>query len=89
MKELKNKKLGTAYFLLILCGFLGIHRFYLGKNMSGILLILLSYSCLPFSPAIIFVGIWLIIDIFLLPTLVKSANFLKSNIIEHRDDYMD
>lgn len=30
--------------------------------MSGILLILLSYSCLPFSPAIIFVGIWLIID---------------------------
>lgn len=74
MKKLKDKKLAIAYFLLISCGFLGVHRFYLGRNISGILFIILSYSYLPFSPAIIFVGIWLIIDIFLLPTLVRSAN---------------
>ncbi|WP_075175613.1 TM2 domain-containing protein [Acinetobacter indicus] len=81
MKESKDKSLAVAYFLLIFCGFLGIHRFYLGKNISGILFIILSYSYLPFSPAIVFVGIWLIIDIFLLPTLVKSANSLKHNTI--------
>ena len=77
MKQSKDKSLALAYFLLITCGFLGIHRFYLGKNMSGILFIILSYSYLPFTPAIIFVGIWLIIDIFLLPTLVKSTNSFK------------
>lgn len=77
MKESKDKSLAVAYFLLVTCGFLGIHRFYLGRNISGILFIILSYSYLPFSPAIIFVGIWLIIDILLLPTLVRSANSLK------------
>ena len=81
MNELKEKNLAVAYFLLISCGFLGIHRFYLGKNISGILFIILSYLCLLFSPAIVLVGIWLIIDIFLLPALVKSVNFLKLNVI--------
>lgn len=74
MKESKHQNLGVAYFLLLLCGFLGIHRFYLGKKISGILFIILSYSCLAFSPMIMLVGIWLIIDIFLLPKLIKSAN---------------
>ena len=55
--------------------------------MSGILFIILSYSCLPFSPAIVFVGIWLIIDIFLLPMLVKSANSVKHIAVTPDDDY--
>ena len=82
MKQSKDKNLAVAYFLLITCGFLGIHRFYLGKNISGFLFIILSYSYLPFTPAIIFVGIWLLIDIFLLPTLVKSTNSLKHPTVD-------
>ncbi len=81
MHELKDKDLAIAYCLLIFCGFLGIHRFYLGKNISDILFILLSYSCLAFSPAIVFVTIWLIIDLFLLPTFVKSANTFQYSAI--------
>ena len=81
MKESDNKNLAVAYFLLISCGCLGIHRFYLGKNISGILFIILAYSGLAFSPAIVFVAIWLIIDIFLLPKFVKSANAFKYSVV--------
>ncbi|MBB3952370.1 TM2 domain-containing protein [Aureimonas jatrophae] len=53
-----------AYFLWFFVGILSAHRFYLGKPVSAILQIL-SY--------VILVGfIWLLVDAFLIPGMVRA-----------------
>lgn len=53
-----------AYLLLFLGGFLGVHRFYLGKIGTGILYLLTGG----------FAGIGLVYDFFTLPRQVRDAN---------------
>lgn len=38
----KRKSMPLAYILLIFLGFLGVHKFYLGKTKQGVLYVLLS-----------------------------------------------
>ena len=54
----------TAYLLLIFLGGLGIHRFYLGKNGTGVLYLLTGGL----------LGIGCIVDLFLIPSMVQEAN---------------
>ncbi|EGC35266.1 hypothetical protein DICPUDRAFT_33672 [Dictyostelium purpureum] len=54
----------VAYILWFFLGLLGIHRFYLGRTISGIVYL--------FTGGIFGIG-WLV-DIFLLPSLVRHYN---------------
>ncbi|NIA22445.1 MAG: NINE protein [Anaerolineaceae bacterium] len=56
---------GTAYLLWFFLGFLGVHKFYLGKPVLGVL-----YAC-----TLGFLGIGLIIDLFTIPTQVRAINY--------------
>jgi TM2 domain-containing membrane protein YozV len=55
-----------AYLLWLLCliGFCGIHRFYLGKPLTGLLWL--------FTGGLLFIGQF--IDLLLIPGMVQQAN---------------
>lgn len=63
-KRGKNKLI--AYLLLLFLGYFGIHRFYMGKVGSGILMLLLCWTG--------FSLVWAIIDLFLLSGIVDRHN---------------
>ncbi|AUJ23463.1 MULTISPECIES: TM2 domain-containing protein [Virgibacillus] len=76
----KGKNMLLAYVLLIFLGTLGIHRFYLDKKGTAITQLILSVVggltaiiLIGFIPLII-VGIWLFIDLFLVPGMVEKEN---------------
>jgi len=59
---------GVAYLLLIFLGFLGAHRFYLGRVGSGVAMLLISLTII----GLIVTGIWAIIDLFLIPSIIRE-----------------
>jgi len=61
---MKEKETWVAYLLWFFLGFLGVHKFYLGKMGWGILYI--------FTGGLFLIG-WLI-DIFTIPSQVRRAN---------------
>jgi hypothetical protein len=63
------KSLLLAYFLWLVGGFLGLHKFYLGRPMVGVLYL--------FTGGLFFVG-WAV-DFFTLPRQVQVANLLRQN----------
>lgn len=76
------KSTGTAYALWFFFGGLGAHRFYLGSPVSGAIQLAMtpisygliaskSLSGLAIMPAL---GLWLIVDAFLIPGMVRTAN---------------
>ncbi|MGE0255223.1 MAG: TM2 domain-containing protein [Alphaproteobacteria bacterium] len=75
-----DKSMLLAYVLWFFLGSLGIHRFYLGATTSAIVLLVLTI--LSIMLAVVGVGaffglivvIWLIVDIFLIPGMVRAAN---------------
>ncbi|MBB3935631.1 NINE protein [Aureimonas phyllosphaerae] len=69
-------KSGPAAFVLWLCcliGICGLHRFYLGRPWTGLLWLL----------TLGFLGIGQLIDLFLLPSMVRQEN------LEQRLDRME
>lgn len=76
-----NKKgVGIAYLLWFFLGTLGIHRFYLNRKGSAIAM--LSLTILGWLTAIfaigflflIIVGIWELVDLFLVGKMVREEN---------------
>lgn len=68
-----NKSIKITYILLILFGFFGIHRFYLGRIKSANTIAIISaISLLVAQPLIIITIIWMIIDLFLIPKMIKN-----------------
>lgn len=75
-----QKEVGIAYILWLFLGTLGIHRFYLGHNGSAVAQLVLTV--IGWATAILLVGfvflavvwVWVIIDAFLMPGLVREAN---------------
>lgn len=74
------KEVGIAYVFLLLLGGFGAHRFYLGRPGSAIALLLIWWTgwLLAFAvigiPLIIAGGIWLLVDLFILPSMVRETN---------------
>jgi TM2 domain-containing membrane protein YozV len=64
LRELRST--GTAYILCIIgfFGFAGIHRFYLGRPLTGLLWLFSGGLC----------GIGTIVDLFLIPDMVDTEN---------------
>lgn len=77
------KSTGVAYLLWLLClfGFCGIHRFYAGRVVTGLIWL--------FTLGLL--GIGQLIDLFLVPGMIRTAN-LESAVFggrrrAPRDDY--
>lgn len=74
------KSTGLSYVLWIFLGQLGIHKFYLGKNIMGIVYILLcvaGWVTLSFFVGWIFLivlAVLLVVDLFTIPSQVRKAN---------------
>lgn len=82
--ENSRKSVGVAYMLWFFLGWLLAHRFYL-RQMKGVLRIwgfiaaAIVFGLITDSPVLIIVGFWglaglLILDVFRIPSLTKSAN---------------
>lgn len=75
-----KKSVGVAYLLWFFTGVFGGHRFYLKKNGSAIgLLALTICSYLLIIVLVGFIGliavtIWLLVDAFLIPSMVQQYN---------------
>lgn len=81
------KSTGLAYVLWFFLGSLGIHKFYLGNTKMGIVYLLLSligwvtvYILIGWVFLAILAILWLI-DLFTLPSQVRTANDLAAKQI--------
>jgi TM2 domain-containing membrane protein YozV len=74
------KEVGIAYLFFLLLGGVGAYRFYLGRAGSAVLLLCLWMggwllaALLIGIPMIIAGGIWLLVDLFILPSMVREEN---------------
>jgi len=68
-----SKKWLTTLLLAIFVGYLGVHRFYVGKIGTGVLMLLTLGGC----------GVWTIIDIILIAT--SSFKDADGNILSMKD----
>lgn len=72
------KSTGAAYLIWFFLGFLGVHRFYLGRSGSGaamLVLTILGWLTFVFGVGIailIGAGLWVIVDAFLIPGMIQS-----------------
>lgn len=62
-----DRDIVIAYLLWFFFGCLGVHRFYCGKVISGVIWLL--------TGGLFLIG-W-IIDIFLIPSMVREANSIR------------
>ncbi len=80
MFEANKKSVGVAYLLWFFLGGLGAHRFYAGKAFTAILLLLLfllGWMTVIIGVGFVFlgiVGLWLLIDAFLIPGWIRNEN---------------
>lgn len=70
-----GRKRSTAILLALLTGFVGGHKFYLGRPIQGVLCILLVFSGLSF--------LWAIIDVFRLIFMSNEKFNLNYNIVNN------
>jgi TM2 domain-containing membrane protein YozV len=69
-----------AYLLWFFLGYLGAHRFYLGRFGSGLLMLLLfglswalTFLLIGYAGLLV-IGIWWLVDAFLIPGMTSSYN---------------
>ena len=80
--DIEKKSLLVAYLLWFFLGYVGAHRFYLGRPLSGFIMLALSgvvlvltlvtFGLLSFLWAI--VGLWWLIDALLIPGMAAGRN---------------
>jgi TM2 domain-containing membrane protein YozV len=69
----KKKSVALTWILWFFLGGFGIHRFYLGKTTSAVILLILTLVTAWFTFGIP-TAIWLIVDAFLLPKMIGDKN---------------
>ena len=78
------KSTGAAYLLWFFTGGLGGHRFYLGRVGSGLFMLILfvvGWATIFFGIGaipLIIVGLWALIDAFLIPGMISEAQRPRS-----------
>lgn len=85
--DANKKSVGVAYLLWFFLGGVGGHRFYAGKTGSAIAILALTIvgALLTFAGIGIFllaiVGIWVLVDAFLIPGWIRSTNTLLATTL--------
>ncbi|MEO5579480.1 MAG: NINE protein [Gemmatimonadaceae bacterium] len=80
MYDANKKSIAVAYLCWLLLGLCGLHRFYMGKWFTG--MIMLGMTLLSFLLMFLLVGyltiafpaIWALVDALLIPGWVRSHN---------------
>jgi len=78
--DANKKSAGIAYVLWFFFGVFGAHRFYLQRTGSAVAMLVITLVSLPLTLALVgyiglaVVGIWGIVDAFLIPGLVRTFN---------------
>jgi len=78
--EASKKSTGLAYVLWFFFGGLGVHRFYLGRTGSGIAMLIIFLLSLILTIVyvgllgFIVLGVWVIVDAFLIPGIARQYN---------------
>ena len=80
--DIEKKSLLVAYLLWFFLGYVGAHRFYLGRPISGFIMLalsavtlvlaLVSFGFLSFLWVV--VGLWWLVDALLIPGIVAGRN---------------
>jgi len=84
------KSTALAYVLWFFLGGLGIHRFYLNRTGSGVAMLLLfifGWATVAFVVGLFLLiplGIWLFVDLFLIPGMVSQHNNALVDKLEWR-----
>ena len=83
----------SAFILLASMGWLGAHRFYLGKKTSALVMVFITLVGLIahandadaiFGTAAITIAVWLLIDITMIPAAIRRHNdVLGVNLRQH------
>jgi TM2 domain-containing membrane protein YozV len=68
----RRRKPAPAYLLCIFIGTIGLHRFYLHRNGSGLAMLLITLLTLGFGVLITLP--WCIVDLFLIGGIVSQEN---------------
>ncbi|WP_299191579.1 NINE protein [uncultured Erythrobacter sp.] len=79
--ESNRKSVGIAYLLWLLLGGFGVHRFYTGNTASGVAQLILLISFIGWLVLIP----WLLIDLALIPGMVRDKNMEVINMLNHAD----
>ena len=75
MYDANKKSVGAAYLLWFFLGGLGVHRLYLGRTATGLLQLSLAlFGWLPFLIGWVILGLWWIVDLFLIPRIAADEN---------------
>jgi TM2 domain-containing membrane protein YozV len=80
MYDANKRSVGVAYLLWFFLGWLGGHRFYAGKKLSGFMQ--LALNVIAWCTLFIYIGtfffavlgIWVLIDAFLIPGWIRDTN---------------
>ena len=68
--EASRKSTGVAYILWLFLGFLGAHRFYLGRTGTAITQLIMACTIVGLIP----LALWWLIDGFKMPGMVQDEN---------------
>ncbi len=74
MYDANKKSAGVTYLLCIFLGGVGAHRFYLGRTASAVGQLALGLLGFVIFVTWIPLWIWLIVDLFLIPGIVREEN---------------
>ena len=73
--DANRKSTGAAYLLWFFLGSFGGHRFYLGQNGTAVAqLLLLVLGWIPLFVGWVILGVWLFVDLFLIPGIARGEN---------------
>lgn len=76
----KGKEVWIAYILYLIAGMIGGHRYYLGETNTAITMTIMFVvgsilTIVLVGYIVLFIlGIWVLIDLFTIPKMVRSAN---------------
>ena len=81
--EAQKKSTGAAYLLWFFLGGFGAHRFYLGQTGTAVAqLLLLLLGWIPFGIGWAVLGLWLLVDLFLIPGIISQRNMELINTMD-------
>ena len=78
--DANKKSAALAYVLWFFLGLFGIHRIYLKKTTSGVIMLVIGLLSVPLTYVLIgyvgwlVVGVWAIVDLFLIPGWTRDYN---------------